>query len=380
MKIRVLEVIRQGEVGGGESHLIDLVMGLQAQEDMESVVLSFTDGPMIHLLREKGVNCHVILTSTAFDVRVMSEVKEVVKSEQIDLIHAHGSRAASNMLLVSQRMGVPMIYTVHGWSFHEGMGKLIYKLRVWSERLICRFSERVICVSESNYRTGQEAFGLKKGKCEVIENGVDLHRFDASATYPDLRTELGFSKDDFVVAFICRITSQKGPMDFVRAVEQAHQRVPRIKALMVGEGDMAEEVDSYIKEHACEDYLVRQPFRSDVPALLAASDVFCLPSLWEGLSIAMLEAMAMHKAMVVTMTDGARDLIHHGHNALVVPPQNPEALADAFVKAESDPELCRLMGRRGGQLVKQRFDAARVAERVGAIYRELCESSISTQP
>ena len=374
MKLRVLEVIRQGEVGGGESHVIDLTLGLRHNDTIDPIVVAFTDGPMISVLREAGVRCIIVPTQRAFDLSVYAKLKEIVLAEDIDIIHAHGSRAASNMFAVARRLGIPMVYTVHGWSFHKGQSCFIGWLRRQSERIICWQARRVICVSQSNFRTGVKAFALKEGKCTVIENGVDLRRFDANGTFPDLRTQLGFAPDDFVCAFICRITAQKGPMDFVRAVIDAHERDPRIRGLMVGEGDMADEVDLYIKNHAREGTFVRLPFRDDVPALLAMSDIFCLPSLWEGLSIAMLEAMAMRKAIIVTLTDGARDLIQDHRNAIVVPPGNVVRLTEAILEAASSQELCQRLGQRAYALVRQRFDASRVAEEVEKVYLEVMDN------
>lgn len=378
MKMRVLEVIRQGEVGGGETHVIDLTLGLRQRNAVEPIVLAFTDGPMIMSLRETGVSCFVIHTQRAFDIRVYAQIKELVLSERIDIIHAHGSRAASNVFLVARRLSLPMVYTVHGWSFHEGQSRLEGWLRRLSERVLCRQAQRVICVSQSNCQTGVKAFGLKEEKCTVIENGVDFIRFDADGKYPDLRTALGFGKDDFVCAFICRITAQKGPMDFVKGVIAAHERNSRIRGLMVGEGDMADVVDMYIGNHAREGTFVRLPFRDDVPALLAMADVFCLPSLWEGLSIAMLEAMAMRKAMVVTLTDGARDLIQDHRNAIVVPPANVERLTGALLEAADSPDLCQRIAQRAYSIVRQRFDASRVAEQVEVVYQELMDEETAT--
>lgn len=373
MKLRILEVIRQGEVGGGESHVIDLVRGLRHHTDVEPVVLAFTDGAMIEQLRKDGTKCFVIPSTRAFDPVAMYSVARLMRSEGIHIVHAHGSRAATNIMLVCRWLHIPYIYTVHGWSFHEGQGTLSYNLRQQSERWICNWAKRVICVSSSNLATGTNAFGLLRSKAVVIENGINLERFNADGIYPDIRRELGIDSDAFLVAFICRITEQKGPLVFVRAIEQAASRNPRLRALMVGEGDMQAEVDDYIRQHSLQRIIYRQPFRSDVPALLAAADVFCLPSLWEGLSIAMLEAMAMRKAMVVTMTDGARDVISDGLNALVVPPASPEVLANAFLRLANEPATCAALGNAAHMLVSERFNAQRVADAVHDIYSTLSD-------
>ena len=110
--IKVLEVIRQGHVGGGESHLLDLVMGFDT-DLISPVVLSFTSGKMIDALRACGVKCYVIPTEKPFDMKVLNVLKKLICDENIRLIHAHGSRAASNVLLLAGMLHIPLVYTVH---------------------------------------------------------------------------------------------------------------------------------------------------------------------------------------------------------------------------------------------------------------------------
>ena len=92
-KLKVLEVIRQGQIGGGESHLLDLIYYLD-KEQVEPVCLSFTDGEMIHRLKQMGITCHVIESQKPFDIRVQKQVMELIREEGVQLVHAHGSRAA----------------------------------------------------------------------------------------------------------------------------------------------------------------------------------------------------------------------------------------------------------------------------------------------
>lgn len=368
-KIKVLEVIRQGKIGGGESHLFDLFLGLDRTQ-IEPIALSFTDGYMIEQLREHNFTCHVIETFKQFDISIINKVISIVKSEKIDLIHAHGSRAALNMLLISLICKIPMIYTVHGWSFHQDQSAIVYKLRALSEKIICKYSKRVICVSDSNRKSGIETFGLKD--CTVIENGINLNRFDAEGQYKDLRTEFGFSSTDIIVGLISRITKQKDPITFIKSIEIANSKDSRIKGVLIGEGDMDDEVNAYISQHHLEPILHRFPFRNDVPAVLNTIDIYCLPSLWEGLSIALLEAMAMKKAIVVTPTDGTKEIIQDGYNGLVVDYNNPQKLADAYNKYVESPEIKISFGSNAYKLINERFSSRRVADMVCKIYNDIC--------
>jgi glycosyltransferase involved in cell wall biosynthesis len=364
MRKKILEVIRQGQIGGGESHLLDLIYFLD-KERFEPVCLSFTDGEMIRRLTQWGVKCHVIDSGKAFDLKVQRRVQRLVESEGIDLIHAHGSRAASNVLLAAKMTGRPLVYTVHGWSFHDDQSAMVKRLRGWSEKIICKGASRVICVSQSNADTGREVFGLQQA--DVIENGINLKVFSPEAAQ-GLRQQFGFSDDDFIVGFVARATKQKNPLLFLEAVEKAHQQNQRIKGLFVGEGDMDEAVDKLIADRRMSDFVCRSKFRTDVPNVLKTIDVYCLPSLWEGLSIALLEAMAMGKAIVATPTDGTKELLKDHHNGLVVPFDDAEKLAAAFQELFNDRSLQISCGRQAMLMVKERFDAQRVADSVMNIY------------
>jgi len=370
-KLKVLEVIRQGQIGGGESHLLDLIYLLD-KEKVVPICLSFSDGEMIHRLKQMGILCYVIDTQKPFDISVQRQIIELIQKERIQLVHAHGSRAASNILYPVRKLHLPFVYTVHGWSFHDDQSFFVKKLRGWSEKLICHYANQVICVSESNKNTGREVFGLHNAI--VIENGVNLEKFNPDGSHKNLRQEFGFSDSDFVVGFIARCTKQKNPLIFLSALEKAHIANPSVKGLFVGEGDMDEEVDVYIQQHQMSGYLYRSPFRTDVPDLLHSIDVYCLPSLWEGLSIALLEAMAMKKAIIATPTDGTKEVVEHQTNGLIVPFNDASALAnaiDVFDENSVLKEECEIQARR---FVVERFNASRVAGSVFAIYSEIIEN------
>lgn len=368
LKIKVLEVIRQGQIGGGESHLLDLVSFFNKQE-IEPVCLSFTDGEMVMRLRQMGIPCHVIDSHKPFDPLVQMQVIKLIQDENIQIVHAHGSRAASNVIYPTKKMHLPFVYTVHGWSFHDDQPWLVRKIRGLSERIICHFADQVICVSKSNLNTGQSTFGLKKAI--VIENGVNLSRFDPNADFTNLREEFGFSPSDFVVGFIARCTKQKSPILFLEAIKKAHLKNSSIKALFVGEGELDKEVDTFIFQNEMQQYVFRSRFRTDVPDILNCIDVYCLPSLWEGLSIALLEAMAMRKAIVATPTDGTREVIRQEENGLIVPVDDINATVAAIVKFYEDRSLKVQCEDSARLFVGEKFNAKRVSASVQNLYKEL---------
>lgn len=365
--IKVLEVIRQGQIGGGESHLLDLIYFLDKSKIIP-ICLSFTDGEMIHRLTQMGITCYVIETQKPFDIGIQKQIIQIIKDEGIQLIHAHGSRAASNILCTARLLHIPYIYTVHGWSFHDDQRLFVKKLRGWSEKLICHYARQVICVSQSNKDTGREVFGLKDAT--VINNGVNLDRFNPDSPLKDLRQGFSFSNSDCIVGFVARCTKQKNPLIYLAALEKAHEINSSIKGLFIGEGDMDAEVDRFIEDHQMKDYLYRSPFRTDVPEILHCIDIYCLPSLWEGLSIALLEAMAMRKAIIATPTDGTRELIHNDENGIVIPFNDIQALSNAIIALAKSEERRQQYGLAARSIVEKKYNAKRVAETVTQIYNQ----------
>jgi hypothetical protein len=112
--VKVLQAIRQGTIGGGESHVQDLVTNLDKTR-FEPIVLSFTEGQMVDNLRRQGIKTFVIPNLKPFNVFTWGKVRELMKAENIQLVHAHGTRAASNVFRPAQQLNVPLVYTIHGW-------------------------------------------------------------------------------------------------------------------------------------------------------------------------------------------------------------------------------------------------------------------------
>ena len=363
-KIRVLETIRQGQVGGGETHVLDLVQALDKSR-FEPVVLSFTPGPMIDRLMAMGVQTHVIKTERAFNVAKWGAVRRLLRDEKIDLVHAHGTRAQSNTFWAARRLGLPIVYTVHGWSFHPDQTPLARRSSQLTEKLLMDQADATICVSDSNYRDGREFADM--ARAEVIKNGINLQRFNPSLHTYNVRAELDIPSDTLLVGYIARITVQKDPLTLLRAVALLPPEL-NIKFLLVGNGDLKAEAQQLTRELKIEHKVIFTDFRQDVPDVLQALDIYCLPSLWEGLPIGVLEAMAMGKAVVASNIDSIREIIESDVNGLLVPPQDPAQLAAAIRRLAASPELRRTLGARAYQTIQAGFTAEEMTRQVERLY------------
>jgi glycosyltransferase involved in cell wall biosynthesis len=367
-RVRLLECIRQGQIGGGETHLLSLVENID-KERFDPVVLSFTEGPMVDRLRAMGIPTHVIYTEKPFDVSKRKEVKQFLQRHGVELIHAHGTRAASNVMHVARQMGIPVVYTVHGWSFHNDQSFLVRNLRKMGERYLTSRSSLNISVSASNKQTGVEA--IRGFRSQVINNGIDRNKFDPESVEGRLRQELRLPEDAVLVLFLARFTAHKQPLTLMKAFKEALTALPALRLVLVGDGDQKAEAQALVEEWGLGEKISLLPFRQDVPEVLSSADVYVLPSLWEGLPIGLLEAMAMGKAIVATNVDGTREVIRDGENGLLVDAGNIPQLTSALVTIGKDAGLRQRLGLIARQTVRSKFDAAAMTREIEAAYTEV---------
>ncbi|MBL7872743.1 MAG: glycosyltransferase family 4 protein [Cyclobacteriaceae bacterium] len=373
VRYKILFCIRQGTVGGGESHLIDLVEFLD-KEKFEPIILSFSDGAMIKHFQEKNVAAFVIPSEKPFDMKVRSKVGSLLDSVNPDLIHIHGTRAFSNLYLPSLRSRIPIVYTVHGWSFNSNQSWHRKFLAIQSERLFAKRANRIINVSFNNQKTGKEH--IKKFKSEVIHNGVNLKVFDKNKSYPSIRTELGIPEDAFLIGFIARLTIQKDPITLIHAFSDFLKVTSTAHLLLVGDGDLKTDCINLVSKLQINDRVTFQPFRKDIPAILKSIDVFCLPSLWEGFSIGLLEAMAMSKAVVATGVDGTLEILENSKNGLLIAKKNTNDVMNKLSLLNSNSDFKKKLEENAYQTITSEFSAQQVSKRTEKIYSDLLTDNL----
>lgn len=369
-RIKVLHTIRQGSIGGGETYLYNLVTNLD-KEKYEPVVLSFTNGEMVDKLRINGIKTHVIETEKPFSLHLYPKVNKLMKNENIDLLHIHGTRAATNSLIPSLMSNIPSIYTVHGWSFHTGNNPLVTRLRALAERFITKNVEKTVCGSEADLQTGRKYCG--GGKYELIHNSINTEEFNPDSIESDFRTEHGFSNDDFIIAFIARITFQKDPKTFIRAIPEVLKYIPNAKFVMIGEGELKKDCVDLVNELGVEKNINFLPFSKNVKQVLKNIDVFVLPSLWEVIPLALLEAMAMKNICIGTNIPGTTEALIDGENGFLFETGDCNELAKKIVRGYQDKDQRELLANKARKTVVDKFDLKTLVRKNEELYSRIME-------
>jgi glycosyltransferase involved in cell wall biosynthesis len=253
-------------------------------------------------------------------------------------------------------------------------------LHVGLERFFGLMTSLVICVSREDYALARRLRFVPFGKVVHVPNGVALDRFDPerlTALKSEIREKNGLPVDATVITIMGRLVREKGYFEFFHAARQLAPQYPGVHFMVIGDtvtGEHDGAKVAILELAGAEELKGRVHFmglRSDIPELLAACDVFVLPSYREGMPVSILEAMAMGLPVVATRIRGCREEVIPGRTGLLVEPENAEELAEALGFLLRNPEPRRRMGRAGRLIAERHFDERRTLQRQVRLYRLL---------
>jgi len=307
-----------------------------------------------------------------------------MKKEQFDIVHVHTPVAAALGRVAAWAARVPVvIYTAHGFYFHEHMLGWTRRFVVWLEKLLCRITHLVFTQSYEDALTVVREGICPEEKVLWIGNGVDIERFAVEPSSNGAREALGLCAQDKVVGFVGRIVREKGILELIQAMRPVVESVPDAKLLLVGDTLDSDRDREAMRAIGClldQDDLASRVllagFVEDIPRIMAAIDLLALPSYREGMPRTIIEAMASGKPVVATDIRGCREEVVHGLTGLLVPIKSPDALAEAIVSVLSNPELARQMGAEGRRRACELFDECIVLNKQVKAYAEIIQKKL----
>ena len=357
---RVLYVITELDVGGAELALCELASRLDRARFAPEVAVLFGHGPVAHRLRERGVPVHCLGARGKWDLRVLWRLRRLLRGA--DLAHSYLFHANLLTRLAAIRAGLAAVVC---------SARVAERSRPRRRRLECRTHRLVdveVCVS-AGVRDWLAEGGFPREKLVVIPNGVDAERF--AGRDPAFKTRLGLAPEAPLVATIGRLHEQKGLDDFLRAAAALGDACPACRFLIVGQGPLEAPLKALAHELHLDERVTFLPSCDDVPAVLRATDVFLLTSLWEGMPNVVLEAMAAAAPVVATRVEGIADVLEDGRTGSIVPPRDVSALAAAALRYLDEPDRARAVGQAAQEHVRAHFTLDAVVEAHQRLYRRL---------
>ena len=286
-------------------------------------------------LQDMHVRCYQIdfarnIRHMGQNMKALWQVKGLMKQNTYAFCHCHSPIGGVVARIAGHRTRTKVIYTAHGFHFYQGAPVMNWLVYYPVEKMLSRWTDVLITINHEDYKLAKKKFKMKK-LTYVPGIGIDTQRESLSQKEKEeKRKELGIPQDAFLITNAAEFTPNKNQKTVIEAIEQLHN--PNIYFVMCGIGQKKAELEQYVKEHGLEEHIRFVGFRNDLHEILQTSDCFVLSSFREGLSVALMEAMAEGLPVVCSRIRGNVDLIKDGEGGILISPQKRDEYINAFKK------------------------------------------------
>jgi len=383
-KMKVLHIVGDSRYGGIARIILGL--GRVAHSDGWQVDVLTTDPEVQSALRQQSlgvVHLDVIRRRIRplWDLVGLFRLRSFLRREEYSIVHTHTSKGGFIGRLAAWLAGVPVIvHTVHGFAFHEQSPALVRILYSALERLAARWCHRIVSVSEFHERWAVELNICSPLQIQAIPNGITPPGRSDGCELTRLRHELGVGEGDLLILTPARLAADKGLSYLVEAAAILNRDVGGYRIAIAGDGPVRARLERLARDRGVSGAVTFLGFRQDIGDLLAAADLVVLPSLREGLSISLLEAMAAGKPIIASSIGSHREVAAQAEMARLVPPADPVALAEAIQEFAGDPALRAHLAASARSLFEARYTEDRMLNAYRQLYLSLVERKLPVRP
>ena len=369
--------ITLSEMGGAQKVLYDLISSLPM--DRYSITLvTYPKGELIdwisHLKLQKNMDVKIVgiqeirrEISPYHDIVTFIKLYKLMRKNRYDIAHFHSSKMGILGRLAAHIARIPRIYfTVHGWGINQFQPIWLQKVLGFAERVAGRFCTMCFCVSKYHRNMGLKMRWLKPEKSLVIYNGID----EAPTGTSGLREEFDIEEDLPVIGTVMRLREPKQPIFTIKVMNEILKRGHKAKLIIVGDGPMYDDCRLTISKFKLDDHVLLLGTRLDARELINDMDIVTLFSRWEGLPIAIIEAMFAAKPVVSSSVGGIPEIIDEGVNGFLIDDFDITKAADQISSLLENKSLRLSIGRAARQKAMESFSKDRMVENYDKVYRE----------
>lgn len=378
--LHVLQVIGGSEFGGAVWIILSYVEMLKSR-GLEVSVVTSNEG-VAKVYSEAG--CEIISVpemrreiNPFRDAAAFRRLRLICKRRNIDIVHTHTSKGGFLGRAAARSVGVPVIiHTAHGFAFHENSSKAAIKTYAFLESRAARWCDRITTVSDF-HRDWALRLGLASDeKIKTVHNGIALDRLGVNTSSAATRSAFGVSDNQVLIGVVGRLAPGKGLEIILNSFPGVLAKHPDARLLIVGDGPEADRLRSIQTSLGLTGEVIFTGFRQDIGNILNACDLVVSPTLREGLSVSILEAMALAKPIITTNISSNKELVNDMVSGILIPPLDEAALTQAIISIIDDPGMAKQFGDNAYAKFQSSYSEKMMQEKMWMVYKELIDNTI----
>ena len=356
--MKIMQVVLSLECGGLEKLVIGLSSELNKKGFKASILCLDKRGELAKEAESKGIKVLSMGKKPGFDFLLPFRLANVLRKEKIDFVHTHNFGPLIYGGLAARMAGIHAINTRHGREEKK------------ASSCIWNLNRKIIAISEDARRELLRHNKIPSCKVRVIYNGISINSKINVNKAVNKRQELGLNPSDLVVGNVARLSEEKDHFTLIEAFFKVNKEMENTMLVIAGDGQLKDSLRLKVKSLKLEDKVLFLGFRDDAQELMYIFDVFTLSSTTEGVSLTLLEAMASEKPVVATNVGGNPEVVTDGVTGFLVPPKEPERMAEAIIRILSDRDMAKRMGEAGRKRVEEKFSLERMVKEYQEIYED----------
>lgn len=380
-QISLMHVL-EATVGGTKRHLLDLCLNLPAERFRQYVVCSVRREERfrqdLQKFQEAGIDVFLLPMRREIhlweDGRCALQLRKIIQDIKPAIVHGHSSKGGFLARLASRSVRpVPhTVYNPHAFAFQMRVGPFHRWLYLKLEQWAGRWTDMLVAPCESQKELALAHHIIPPERIRVIPNGIRVEQYVQRGAPKQLRVRWGLPEEGKIVGTVAALSPQKGLEYLIRAIAAVRREHPDVHLVMAGDGPLHRTLEQLAQKLGTKEGVHFLGYQEDIPALLGALDIFVMPSLWEGLPYALLEAGAAGLPVIATAIPGNTDIIIPEQTGLLVPPADYFALTIAIIRALTDPQM-QTMARALRERVCNEFTLERMIQGHIQLYEELAK-------
>lgn len=367
-KIKIIHVISNLSLGGAQILLLDILKNLKKKNDLEIYLIAIDSGEYIEKFEKNGISVIDLKEIGLINLNVLSKLKKILKDIKPDIVHTHLLKADFYGRIAAKQSGVPVIYsTCHNYSSHH-KGADINKKTIFDfidNSVISYSKSNLIAISEivRKYLINRKSEFEKI--TEVIYNGLDISKEKyilSENEIIDLRRKYNLSENDFVVLISGRLEIQKGHRFFLESIKDYLKEKKNIRVLILGDGNLKNEIEKTIIDNEIQDYVFLLGFQTETEKFTEISDLICVPSLWEGFGLVIVEGMIKNKIVLASDVGGIPEIIEDGKTGFLFAVNDKENFLEKLNFIYENISKLKFIKENAKRMVKEKFDIQKNSE------------------